>query len=210
MNNMSRPLLSVLRASGLAAITFASVTFGAAAQDAAGVSTGTPVDGENAIGRNYILETFGDWELRCIRVPEGQPEPCNMYQLLKDAEGTEVAEMTLFHYGQANLEAGATIIAPLETLLTDQLTVTVDGENARRYPFAFCNTIGCYSRLGLPLAEVDALKKGATATVTLTPANIPNQKVALDVSLSGFTAAYNRVTELNIAARAQAAAAKQQ
>lgn len=211
---------SPLRTLGLSAAITAGLTLCAVAQDAdtaetstpaetpapTGLSTGTPV--EDNIGRTYTLETHGDWEIRCINAPEGTEDPCNMYQLLQDAEGNDVSEFTLFHYGQGEVEAGATIVTPLETLLTEQLTITVDGANGRRYPYSFCNPIGCYARVGMTANDIASFKKGAKAVVTLTPFATPNKSVPLDVSLSGFTAAYARVTELNIAARAANSAAQ--
>ena len=41
--------------------------------------------------------------------------------------------------------------------------------------------------------EVAGFKKGAKATMTIVPAAAPDQKVALDISLKGFTAGYDAV-----------------
>ena len=148
------------------------------------------------VGQPYIREEFGDWALRCIRAPEGQADPCNLYQLLLNAEGVAVAEFNMFQLppgGQA--VAGANVVVPLETLLTQQLTIAVDGANSRRYPFTFCNRAGCVARLGFTQAEVDQFKAGAKATVRIVPAAAPDTEVVLDVSLSGFTAGYDSTAE---------------
>lgn len=152
---------------------------------------GTPVDGPPAEGQPYIRQTFGDWGLRCIRLAEGA-EPCELYQLLMDADGTAVAEISIFPLppgGQA--AAGATIVAPLETLLTEQLTVSVDGGTPRRYPFSFCNPAGCIARVGFSAEDVAAFKRGSAATLRLVPAVAPDQEVVLRISLVGFTAGYD-------------------
>ncbi|MEO1639798.1 MAG: invasion associated locus B family protein [Pseudomonadota bacterium] len=158
-----------------------------AAETPSDLVLGEPVGPQ--VGEPYIRETFGDWALRCIKAPEGQNDPCNLYQLLINDEGVSVAEFNIFPLpegGQA--AAGATIVVPLETLLTQQLTIAVDGVNARRYPFTFCNRAGCVARVGFTQAEVDEFKRGAVATVRLVPAAAPDEEVVLDVSLSGFTA----------------------
>ena len=98
---------------------------------------------------------------------------------------------------------------PLDTLLTAQLTLTVDGANGRRYPFTVCSPTGCQARVGLTKEDVSLLKKGAKATLTIVPYAAPDVKVPVTVSLAGFTAAYTRVTEVNVAARAATAAAAQ-
>ncbi len=158
---------------------------------AADLSLGTPVDEVIAVGQQYIRETFGDWSLRCLRAAEGA-DPCQLYQLLEDADGNAVAEISLFPLpagGQA--AAGATIVAPLETLLTEQLTIAVDGSTPRRYPFTFCNMGGCVARVGFTEAEVTQFKRGARATLRLVPAAAPDQDVTLEISLLGFTAGYD-------------------
>jgi invasion protein IalB len=148
----------------------------------------------NQVGRPYTRDVNDDWEMRCIRAEEGE-EPCQMYQMMDDGQGAPVAEITLFRLpegGQA--VAGATLIVPLETSLTSQLTISVDGDKARRYPFAFCNPIGCYVRLGLTGADIDAFKRGTEATITIVPAMAPDQKVDLALSLKGFTASFDAVS----------------
>jgi invasion protein IalB len=93
--------------------------------------------------------------------------------------------------------AGATIIVPLETSLTAQLTISIDGDKARRYPFAFCNPVGCYVRLGLTAADVASFKRGNEAVITIVPALAPDQQVALPLSLKGFTASFDAVSILD-------------
>jgi invasion protein IalB len=119
-----------------------------------------------------------------------------MYQLLKDAQGTSVAEISIFTLpaGQQAV-AGATIVAPLETLLTEQLTITVDGASPKSYPFSWCSRVGCIARVGFTQDEVDSFKKGAKATMTIVPLVAPDQKVNLDISLKGFTAAFEAVAK---------------
>ncbi|GAA3876273.1 invasion associated locus B family protein [Celeribacter arenosi] len=168
------------------------------------LSAGEPVETEIQAGQTYVLETEGDWEIRCIRTEGDVPEPCSIYQLLRDEQGTEVAEVTMFHLGQGEAEAAATFIAPLETLLTQQMTIFVDGANGRRYPFSFCTTVGCFVRAGLTGAEVDQFRRGVEGTVVIHPVAAPETAVRLPLSLKGFTAAYARVTELNKAARSAA------
>ncbi len=165
------------------------------------LSLGEPVNAETlaslAPGAPYILEEFGDWALRCLKQPEGQKDPCQLYQLLLDGDGNAVAEMSMFPLppgGQA--AAGATIVVPLETLLTQQLTLSVDGGQARRYPFTFCNAAGCVSRVGFTAEEVAQFKRGNAAQLRLVPAAAPDQEVLLDVSLSGFTAGFEGVVNV--------------
>ena len=141
-------------------------------------------------GDTFVGATFSDWELRCLRLENGS-DRCQMYQLLRDGTGTSVAEVSIFAIPPGGpAEAGASVITPLETLLTADLRVSVDGDKARVYPYSFCTADGCVARLGFTPEEITSFKRGVAATVTLVPALAPDQTVDLTMSLSGFTAAY--------------------
>ncbi|PLL13173.1 invasion associated locus B family protein [Tabrizicola sp. TH137] len=165
---------------------------GAAAEAPAdGLSMGqAPAEGP---GSSYVKEAFNDWELRCVRVESGT-EPCQLYQLLQDGQGTSVAEIGLFSLPEGGeAAAGATIIVPLETLLTAGLRLGVDDAQPKIYPFTFCSQAGCVARVGFTAEEVDAFRKGGKAVMTIVPAVAPDQSVALDISLAGFTAGFEAV-----------------
>ncbi|WP_375256902.1 invasion associated locus B family protein [Citreimonas sp.] len=147
--------------------------------------------------QTYVKETFDDWALQCIEVQDGE-EICQMYQLLEDAGGSSVAEASIFKLengGQA--VAGGTFVVPLETLLTQKLTISVDGGEPRRYDFSFCNPIGCYARVGFTQADIDRFRAGATARVRIVPALAPDQEVVVEMSLAGFTNAYDAASSLS-------------
>lgn len=174
-------------------------TLSEATQAPDGLSMGRDPDAPDpdAIGVTYTASEHGDWENRCVRTEDGA-DPCQLYQLLRDTEGNPVAEISVFGLpaGQ-QAAAGATVIVPLETLLTEELTLQVDGGQARKYPFSWCSQIGCIARLGFTSAEVDAFKKGNKATLTIVPVVAPDQKVAVEASLRGFTAGYDAVNAAN-------------
>lgn len=158
------------------------------------LSLGEDADKDPELGQPYTQEVIGAWEMRCIRT-EAETDPCQMYQLLDDGQGAPVAEISLFRLPEGGkAEAGATIVVPLETSLPQQLTIAVDGGKARRYPYAFCNPVGCYARLGLTPADITSFKRGKEAVITIIPALAPDQQVKLALSLTGFTASYNKVS----------------
>jgi len=174
---------------------------GATATPDAGLSMGEAPEAaseEPQVGQPYISETSGDWALRCLRTEDGE-DPCQLYQLLKDEEGNNVAEISMFPLpegGQA--AAGATIVAPLETLLTENLTLGIDGNEPKRYPFTFCNRAGCVARVGFTAEEIEQFRNGNTAQLTIVPAAAPDQVVNLTISLSGFTAGFEKATTPNV------------
>jgi len=188
---MSKFFKSFAIAGLLALSTSATAQEATDADPAADLDLGTPVQTELQVGQPYIREEHGDWALRCLKSEEGQSDPCQLYQLLSDDDGNSVAEISLFPLPEGGrAAAGATIVVPLETLLTQQLTLSVDGGEARRYPFTFCNTAGCVARIGLTTAEIDQFRRGNAATLRMVPAAAPDEAVVLKVSLTGFTAGY--------------------
>ena len=146
------------------------------------------------VGQSYNLASFGAWQQNCVKSADGK-DPCQMYQLLKDQDQNPVAEFSMFPLpaGQA-AAAGATIMVPLETLLTANLTIQVDGGTPKIYPFTFCAQPGCVARVGFTADEVAQFKKGAKADMTIVPAVDPTKKVVLNIDLKGFTAALDAVT----------------
>lgn len=167
-----------------------------------GLDLGEP-DGAGTQGaaepETYVRETYQDWSLQCLDVPEEQGEDiCQIYQLLEDQQGASVAEVSIFKLENGGpAVAGGTFVVPLETLLGEKLSVSVDGGQARRYDYSFCAQVGCYARVGFTAEDVARFKAGAVARVTLVPALAPDQTVELEMSLSGFTAAFDEASVLS-------------
>lgn len=165
-----------------------------AAEPAAEPAPGRPTEGP---GSTYVADVFGDWSVQCFRAENGS-DPCQMYQLLKDTRGNNVADISLVPLpASGKAVAGATIMVPLETLLTAGLSLKVDTAEARMYPFTFCAQVGCFARVGLTAEELASFKKGQTVTLAVAPVASPNNPVSLPISLKGFTAAYDRVVANN-------------
>lgn len=213
MLSLSRPLALALGLS-LAALTAQSAA--AQNEDATVQGDAPTADGlsmgqdPNGVGSTYTRETFDSWEMRCVKTETGE-DPCQLYQLLKDAEGTSVAEISLFSLPEGGkAAAGATVIVPLETLLTGGLRFGIDEATPKVYPFTFCTQIGCVSRVGFTAEEIESFKKGGKGVMTIVPAVAPDEQVKLDVSLAGFTAAYEAVVENNASLPKPAAADAQE
>lgn len=145
------------------------------------------------VGQGYLATNFDLWEQRCQKTEDGK-DPCQLFQLLKDADGNSVAEFSIFGLpAGGKAAAGGIVVVPLETLLTEALTIGIDTLPAKLYPFTFCTVEGCVARVGFTAEEVEQFKKGSKATVSLVPAAAPDKRVSLDISLKGFTAGYEAV-----------------
>ncbi len=159
---------------------------------------GEPVapDG-NAVGTPYVKARHGDWDIRCVRTESGR-DPCQLFQLLRDGDGNPVVEFSVFPLTppQGQAVAGGAVITPLETLLTEQVTIAVDGGGARRYPFTFCTETGCFARIGFSADDIARFKRGRAATVTIVPVVAPDRRITVSASLTGFTAGYDALSEI--------------
>jgi len=176
---------------------------GTAQTPESGLSLGQEIVDDSAIGATYVREIFDDWEMRCVRT-EDEKDPCQLYQLMRDTNENPVAEISLFELptGQEAV-AGATVAAPLETLLTEQLTLSVDDGSTKRYPFTYCGPQGCYARIGLTENDIAAFTRGAAATLVIVPVAAPTQRIGLKLSLIGFTKGYAAVVASNAAILAE-------
>jgi invasion protein IalB len=155
-----------------------------------GLPAGMPDKATAQVGQLYLAAAFELWELRCFKTADGK-DPCQLYQLLLGADKSPVAEVSFFTLpegGQA--AAGATIVAPLETLLTANMRIAVDGTPGKLYPYSFCNINGCVAKVGFTADEVTAMQNGGAAVITIVPAAAPDKTVLIDMSLKGFTAGY--------------------
>jgi invasion protein IalB len=174
-----------------------------------GLSMGVEVAGAEP-GKPYTEANFEAWEQRCVKNEAGIAT-CQLYMLLKDGAGAATAEFSLFGLPagtEGPAAAGATFIAPLETLLTAGMSLKIDGGEAKAYPFTVCTEIGCIARLGFTAEEVEALKNGAEATISVVPYVAPDQRVDLKLSLAGITAGLAAVDAANHAADLANTAAK--
>jgi len=152
-------------------------------------------------GQAYIAEIFRDWQIRCIRADVVEtPDRCEMFQLLEEENGNPVAEFriaaALFQGEDDDTVANATILTPLDTLLSPGLQLRIDDNEPATVPYAFCREIGCFVQLSLSAEDVSLFEGGADAQVVLFAllrdeiGQMGGAPVPTTASLRGFTAAF--------------------
>ncbi|WP_299660399.1 invasion associated locus B family protein [uncultured Ruegeria sp.] len=143
------------------------------------------------IGEQYVKEQSGDWNISCIK-SEGNEDPCAMVQILDNPQGDPIAEISIGKLPQGGAAvAWANVVVPLETLLQAQLAVSIDGAPRKLYNYHHCVSVGCIAQLGLTQGDIDAMKSGSTAVLSLVPARLPDQVLNMEMSLSGFTSGFD-------------------
>jgi len=137
-------------------------------------------------------DKFKAWTMRC-EAPEGAAKICHLFQVAKDEEsGRDLVHVAVGYRGD-RAEPLAIISVPLGVFLPPGVAMQVDQGKPIRAPFEICDPDAC--RAGFPLTPdmVSSLKGGVALNVTLE--NAVGQKKALQISLSGFTAGINALTQ---------------
>lgn len=143
------------------------------------------------VGEQYIKEETGDWNISCIK-SNGDEDPCAMVQILNNQQGDPIAEISIGKLPEGGAAvAWANVVVPLETLLQAQLAVSVDGAPRKLYNYHHCVPVGCVAQLGLTQGDIDAMKSGSKAVMSIVPARVPDQILNMEMSLSGFTSAFD-------------------
>ena len=141
----------------------------------------------------YIKETNKDWNLKCI-APQNSTERCEANQLIVNDKKQPVAEISIFKLSDNQVaEAAATIIVPLETILSEGLILAIQDLEPKKYQFKFCNSLGCYSQIGLTKEEVEALKNKERASIYIKHISSADQQVIIPISLVGFMKTFSKV-----------------
>ncbi len=180
---MSRSIFTI------AALILAVSTSALFAQEA---GTTVPTYEDLPEGALYFKEDYKDWRIRCQKDSEAE-DSCQMFQLIVDSQGSPVAQIVFFDIpaGDGFAVAGATITVPLLTSLSEDFVLQIDDHPAKAYPYAYCDKVGCYVRMGVTPVELNWLKSGTLAKIATVPYRTPDQRRVLPISLSGFTSAYD-------------------
>lgn len=146
---------------------------------------------------DLYTEEKGDWTVVCEEVLTGN-NPCgSMQQVLKGEAGNDVMQIELTRFGGADRPAAIMMInTPLMTLLTEGVGLSIDGGKTARVPFFVCDNTKCLARVPLRTEDVAAFKRGNAVQLSIVPASAPDQSINTTMSLSGFTAAYDALSEL--------------
>ena len=143
----------------------------------------------------YIKERFENWSLKCIKTVNSI-ERCEANQIIFNQKQQPVAEISIIKLPKGQVAAAAaTIIVPLETILSEGLVLAIQELEPKKYQFKFCNSLGCYSQIGLTEDEVEALKRKEKASIFLKHISSGNQQIVLPMSLDGFTKTFSNVTQ---------------
>ncbi len=192
----------MLRTSSLLSTIFlvVAITSGSHAQettdqavDAQDTAPAVPeLQGGEIVQAEPVVEVIGDWTVVCNQTDFGLN--CLMQQRLLNEERNPLATIEVWPIGSdSEFAAGAVIALPLGVMLEEGIILQVDSSLPRRYRFVVCQADGCFSRFGLSSNELSGMKSGNQMAMTVYAFSNPDQAIDLAFSLSGFTAAFERI-----------------
>ncbi len=168
----------------------------AAAVLAACLVAGSATAQSNDEGPSQISETYRDWRVICVAAEDGTGtagRQCEMSQQLTLTE-TGQRVLSLAVQRQPDGAPRATFVAPFGLRLADGLVIEVNGAAVQAMGFLTCMPDGCIAAALLEDATMAALRAGTSADIRLTA--LSGETLAPQVSLLGFTAAWNRLAVL--------------
>jgi len=141
-------------------------------------------------------KAHGDWMVECMKRPDGK-KICQMFQqIVEEDKKTKKKHVQLIvktaiinikgKDGKTAPRTRMMLLAPLGTLLTAKLGITLDSEKQVFAPFLVCEQ-GCMVDLALEGDLLEKIRKGKKMQVSYKRMN--NKQVSASVSLNGFNAA---------------------
>jgi len=133
------------------------------------------------------VEKFGNWRGKCAS-PDGTNTICTVSFEIRSEQSQSVGLFFAIGKNPTNEHYAITIV-PLGTHLPNGVKFTVDGTELAAIPLQVCLPVGCQSISPMAADSLQRLKAGNNMVVEFL--DIRNGPVALNVSLSGMTAAIN-------------------
>lgn len=132
-------------------------------------------------------EQFQDWQVECP-TDGGR---CAMTQMVNNSDDGRPVMRSVMIYPEQMDGPAITFLVPLGVRLAPGLQLNIDDGEAVAFPYQACQEPGCRADLPLSPEFLQRLRSGNSATLSfIDPAG---QQRDLGISLSGFTAASNRI-----------------
>jgi len=136
-----------------------------------------------------ISERIGDWRYLCFG-PETDRE-CGAVQVQVNEREQRVLEARLVNVN--GNDVALLLILPLGINLREGAGISVDGEELGTAGFDVCTPEGCQVLVVPSPDEMTKFKKGIEATISVVAGG--NNRVAIPLSLKGFTASEKKLRE---------------
>lgn len=144
-------------------------------------------------GAASINETYGDWTVACSIADD---EKVCVFSQTQGNNQTGQRVFAIELRPPADGKTEGMLLLPFGLKLDDGVKLKIDEQNlGQGARFSTCVPAGCLVPLSFPAVATDALKKGEKLIVNATRSG-GGEPPIFTIPLNGFTAAFNRTTEL--------------
>lgn len=143
---------------------------------------------------SVLTETYESWTVQCVNTTEGETtkRSCQMSQELLQQETRQ--RVVLFAVADAEKGAKGTLVLPFGLRLSEGVRIELADAELARGAFTTCLPAGCLAELELQDASIKQLRGAEKITVVMVASN--GQTARTELSLKGFSAAYDRLQAL--------------
>lgn len=135
--------------------------------------------------------SFKDWTATCPTADTQHPLCFIMQNLALKKTGKRILSVRVGPLS-GNGQPMLLVTVPLGVFLPAGIELSIDGANAKRVDYQFCNAEGCSAVIALSPGALERLKAGRQARVVFEDAR--ERPISVPVSLLGFTAAYAHIS----------------
>ncbi|WP_435101886.1 invasion associated locus B family protein [Arhodomonas sp. AD133] len=148
-----------------------------------------------AAQQNANVERFQDWGVRCGMGDGGPRGGCEMFQGVTRNDNNELVMRVAIGYPpRQDIDAPVAVFQlPLGIHLPPGIQLSVDDGEPVRFPVQACFQPGCRADLPLKPELLSKLKSGSEATLSVLGPG--GEQIDLPISLMGFTAALERISQ---------------
>ena len=141
-----------------------------------------------------LSETYDAWTVQCANQQQGEKSLriCQMSQSLVQQKTKQ--RVLTFSLGITDKGAKGTLVMPFGLLLSEGFRIQIADEEVLKGAFRTCLPAGCIAEVEIPDETIKKLEAADAASVLMTATS--GQSVKTNVSLKGFTAAYQRLVTL--------------
>jgi len=186
--NLRKPLVAGFAVAALMLSPLAAFAQETPAPAAPAAAPAAPADGAApAAAADASGAPQQNWLKVCDPLPDGQ-KACIMRQVVL-ANGQFLGSFLLRDDPGQESRLLAVAAVPLGVLLPFGLTWQIDGSKPVRVPYMLCDPTSCATQLVINEQYVNSLKRGSV--LKLTAKNRQNEDLTIDITLAGFTSAYD-------------------
>ena len=151
-----------------------------------------PAAAPQAVGQPEI-KTIGDWAVRCY--PVQSASPCDMFQQQNEKDSQQrILALSLAYIPHLDRHA-IQVVVPLGISIPKGVVIHTASFTSQPMAYRRCDRAGCYVEMLVDNSMIDQIGRGGDSAMVKITAD-DGKSYDLKISLNGFSAAHDSMTEL--------------